>query len=499
MLSGMSDASRVVNSAFLSVAAKLLGKTLGLLSTFIVARILTPEDFGFIAIVSMALYLFDILSHAAGEQYIVQKRSVGYFDLQTAWSFNLLLKLIIALVIMVCANGIAAFFDKPQLGLAIMASAIILPLQALKSYKLMLLKRQLRFKPLFWLSLAERVFALPMLITFALVLGNYWAFVITDVLVAMFGLIFSYLLVRGRPFFTLKQVRVQWAFSQWMLGKHLLGYARSQIDTFVVAKWFSTSLLGNYHMARDLAMMPAHYLLNPAIEPLLAVYKNDRDNKAELLNNVAFSLLVVFAISIPVLAVLALYAKPFVFLLLGEKWSVAAQLLPVLAILFFYWCIVQVLDAALIALNQVRLVFVFDVLSLALVALALLWALSNQLSLFELAWARAVAGLISALVLLGWVFSGYWQHLKPLLMLAIVITSMTGLAMMPIWLVDTKPFPDSNSTLTHYIQSAAELAMFAVLYSGMFALLLTYSKHYQLLRLKQLILQYLPATWFRNT
>ena len=143
--------------------------------------------------------------------------------------------------------------------------------------------------------------------------------------------------------------------------------------------------------------------------------------------------------------------------------------------------------------------FVFDVLSLALVALALLWALSNQLSLFELAWARAVAGLISALVLLGWVFSGYWQHLKPLLMLAIVITSMTGLAMMPIWLVDTKPFPDSNSTLTHYIQSAAELAMFAVLYSGMFALLLTYSKHYQLLRLKQLILQYLPATWFRNT
>ena len=109
MLSGMSDASRVVNSAFLSVAAKLLGKTLGLFSTFIVARILTPEDFGFIAIVSMALYLFDILSHAAGEQYIVQKRSVGYFDLHTAWSFNLLLKLIIALVIMVCANGIAAF------------------------------------------------------------------------------------------------------------------------------------------------------------------------------------------------------------------------------------------------------------------------------------------------------------------------------------------------------------------------------------------------------
>jgi len=41
--------------------------------------------------------------------------------------------------------------------------------------------------------------------------------------------------------------------------------------------------------------------------------------------------------------------------------------------------------------------------------------------------------------------------------------------------------------------------MFALLYSGMFALLLTYSKHYQLLRLKQLILQHLPASWVRKT
>ena len=65
-------ASRVINSAFFSVAAKLLGKSLGLISTIIIARILAPEDFGLIAVVSMALYFFDILSHAAGEQYIVQ-------------------------------------------------------------------------------------------------------------------------------------------------------------------------------------------------------------------------------------------------------------------------------------------------------------------------------------------------------------------------------------------------------------------------------------------
>lgn len=168
----MSYANSVVNSAFFSVAAKLLGKTLGLISIFIVARILAPEDFGFIAIVSMTLYLFDILSHAASEQYITQKNVVSRSDLHTAWSLNLLLKVVIALGIVVTAPLIARLFDAVHLTDAISVSAIILPLQALKSHKIMLLKRQLRFKPLFWLSLLERLFALPVLITLALVLRD---------------------------------------------------------------------------------------------------------------------------------------------------------------------------------------------------------------------------------------------------------------------------------------------------------------------------------------
>jgi Membrane protein involved in the export of O-antigen and teichoic acid len=229
----MLNANKLINSAFFSVSAKLLGKTLGLISTVIVARILTPEDFGLIAIVSMALYLFDILSHAAGEQYIVQKTRVAFYDIHTAWTLNIVLKVLIALVLIASAAEVATFFDKPQLNSAIMFSAIILPLQALKSHKLMLLKRQLRFKPLFWLSFLERVFALPVLIILAIVLKNYWAFLIADVLVALFGLILSFGLLRGLPRFTLKHVRQQWQFSQWMLGKHLLGYARSQIDTLI--------------------------------------------------------------------------------------------------------------------------------------------------------------------------------------------------------------------------------------------------------------------------
>lgn len=405
-----------------------------------------------------------------------------------------MLKVLVALVLIASATEVAAFFDKPQLSSAIMFSAIILPLQALKSHKLMLLKRQLRFKPLFWLSFLERVFALPVLITLALILKNYWAFLMTDVLVAVFGSLLSFGLLRGLPRFTLKHARQQWQFSQWMLGKHLLGYARSQIDTLIVAKNFSAGMLGNYHMARDLAMMPAHYLLSPAIEPLLAVFKNDRTNKPELLNNVAFSLLVVFSISLPILTIFVFYSKPIVYVILGEKWMIAAQLLPVLAILFFYWCIVQVLDAALIALDKVRFLFMFDMLSLGVVTAALLGGLYYGVSLVELAWCRALAGLLTAFTLLIWLFIGYWRVLKPLLLLCIIVACIAFSASLIVWLSGFTAFSTSAPSFYGLLQTGASLAIFLVLYAGLFFVLLLKSRFYHMQRLNQLVIQYLPDT-----
>ncbi|WP_334064114.1 oligosaccharide flippase family protein [Alteromonas genovensis] len=488
----MSNASRVVISAFFSVAAKFLGKTLGLISTFIVARLLAPVDFGFIAIVSMTLYFFDILSHAAGEQYVIQKKVVTFLDLHTAWTLNLLLKVAIALGVFACAGLLAGLFDAAHLSDAIKVSAVILPLQALKNHKLMLLKRQLRFQPLFWLSLLERLFALPILITLAVILGNFWAFLITDISVAVFALVLSFVVIKGKPFFTLKKLKQQWSFSQWMLGKHLLGYLRSQIDTFVVAKWFPASLLGNYHMARDLAMMPAHYLLSPAIEPLLAIFKNDKNNEHQLLNNVAFSLLVVFIISIPILAALAFYAKPIVYMLLGEKWTVAAELLPILSILFFYWCVIQVLDAALIAMGKVQFLFVFDFVSLTSVLIALVTAIWLELDLLHLAWVRSISGLLLAILLLVWMFKGNGKLLRPVALLFLTFAVGASLAMIPTLLVPGGQFPEANATYVHYIKSIAELMVFGTFYIFFVALALGLSKQYHLVRFKSLIFQHLP-------
>ena len=214
----MTVTRKVLNSAILSASAKVIGKMLGLVSTMLLARILAPEEFGYIAIVSIALYFFDILSHAASEQYVIQKKTITRVELYTAWSANLVLKLFISMVICVSAPWVALFFDRPELTNAFRISSLILPIQALKSPIYLLLKRQLNFTPLFWSSLIERALAVPLVIALAFVLQSFWAFIITDIVASLLAVFISYFIARKPPKFTLSRVNEQWNFSKWMLG-----------------------------------------------------------------------------------------------------------------------------------------------------------------------------------------------------------------------------------------------------------------------------------------
>lgn len=432
--------SRFFSSVLFSVSAKLLGKLLGLFSTFVTARILAPEDFGLIAIISIALYFFDILSHAASEQYIVRKRTISFIDYNTAWSLNLCLKCGVSLLVILLSPLISSFFDNSDLTFAFAISALVLPLQALKSPGLLLARRQLRFEFLFWHSFGERLFAVPVLIALALWLESFWAFILTDLLSGLFGTLLSYILLRRFPKFSLTSAKTQWAFSKWMLAKSVVGYLRSQIDTIFVAKHFSPFQLGQYHMARELAMMPAHYALSPAIEPLLTVFKNTKRNIHDLLDKVSFSIYVTMVVALPIGAILVIFSQPVVHLLLGEQWQLASSLLPVLSLLFLYWSISQIVELAFVALGKVKLLFLYDVMSLTLITVTLLTCLFVDATLLSFAVSRVVSGTVAMMLFLFVLYRGNTRLLKPLLGPILMAATALVVAFVPSYML-TRSIP----------------------------------------------------------
>ena len=386
-------------SAAFSSGAKFLSRLIGLVSTLILARILTPADFAMIAIIAIVLHLFDILSHTGSEQYIVQKFEVFDDDLNTAWTLDILLKTLMCLLLIVIAPLIASFFDQTHLSFAIQVASVTLIINALKNPGLLLLKRNLDYKKVFYLSLVQRIASFVTVIFVALTWQSYWAFVIADIVGALVFTLGAYKIQAFRPAFSLFKVSEQWLFSKWLLGKSIVGYLRSQIDTVLVAKFFTTTQLGNYHMARDIAMLPGYNILGPAIEPLLADFKDYKHNPIKLGYRVSKVLCIVSFIVVPITTYMAFYPALIIDVLLGSQWLIAGEILGVMSLLFFYYCFLLVIESALTAVGKVKAIFMFDIASLVVIVGTLLTYLQMYDDLNNMLWLRVLIGLASTLLI----------------------------------------------------------------------------------------------------
>jgi lipopolysaccharide exporter len=123
--------------------------------------------------------------------------------------------------------------------------------------------------------------------------------VIADIVGALVFTLGAYKIQPFRPAFSLLKVSEQWLFPKWLLGKSILGDLQSQIDTVLVAKFFTSTQLGNYHMARDVALLPIYNILGSAIERLLADLKDYKNNLTKLGHRVSKVLCMVSFIVVP--------------------------------------------------------------------------------------------------------------------------------------------------------------------------------------------------------
>ncbi|MBO9490479.1 oligosaccharide flippase family protein [Endozoicomonas sp. G2_1] len=358
------------------------------------ARILTPGDFALIAVVSIVLYFFDILSNSGSEQYVIQKTRLSPKDLNTAWTLDLLIKIAICVLLIVLGPLVVTWLEKPEIATGLQCASLVLVFNALKQPRLMMLKRQLNYQFLFRLNLAQKLLAFTSVLSLAYVLKSFWAFVIADLVAAVFLCLVSYICLPKAPRLTLINVQLQWQFSKWLLGKNILGYLRSQIDTLFVSKFFSNQLLGNYHMAREVAMLPAHHFLAPAIEPLLASFKDNKHNKPELAQQFNKALLVLSLIASPICVFIMFYGDLIVTVLLGEQWQSAGSLLAIFSLLFVYWVYLLLLEALLTALGKVRLLFILDLISLLVIFATLYFSITFSVNINNLAAVRALTGIV---------------------------------------------------------------------------------------------------------
>lgn len=368
-------------------------RSLGLISTLILARLLLPEDFGIVAIAAIMLQFANVLSSSGIQQYIPQKEDIDDDDVNTAWSIDISMKFILWLILLFSAPLIGEFYDNDELITVIQVVSVVIFLRALQNPGMHLLRRELTYNPIFWLLSWQKVISFIFVITIAFLTHSYWAIIVGDIVSALVGVVLSYLFHPFRPRITFIKKVQQWAFTKWMFGRGVLGFMRAQMDNLMVSKMFTIGELGTYNIIRGITIMPAVDVIAPSVEPLLASFSRVRDNLITLDHHLRSSLLMIFILIMPTCTVLAFYADELVYVLLGEKWKDQGPLLANLTILLFTFSMGSILGNFYIALGKVKLVFFYNLLSLIFIFTMLITLSGDNLAEFALL--RGILGLIS--------------------------------------------------------------------------------------------------------
>lgn len=380
---------------------QLVQRGLGIISTLILARLLLPAHFGVVALVVIALQFFELLVEIGNQQYIIQKTVVTEADLNTAWSMNLAIKFTMFILIVILAPLLAEFFETPELTKALAIAAVTLPLRALKNPGMMLLAREIDYRPVFRLTLWQKGISFIVVVLWAFVSPSHWAIISGTVVSSIIFTVGSYRVHSARPRWTLIHFREQWQFSQWLLLRGIVGFIRSQIDNLMVSRLFGTAQLGGYNLVREVSLLPALSAIIPMSEPLLAAISESKTDHHALAYRIRLSLALLITVLTPITAFIMMYPDLIIRVLLGPNWLEFSSLLEPFGLFFFTFCLFALISDAIIAQGKVKLLFWFDVVS-TIIIIATLWLTATG-GLEIMAWARgwlAVATTVALLLIL---------------------------------------------------------------------------------------------------
>jgi len=309
---------RIALGGLVLVLLRLSLKLIGLISIAILFRILTPEDFGIVALAMLVVGFVEVFSEFGFEQSLLRDANAKPSDYDLVWTLNALRGAGVATALALSAPLAAAFLKEPRLEPVILCLALAPLIDGLQNVGVVDFAKQLKFHREYRLKVSQKLLSFVVTIIAALVLRNYWALVVGTLAGRGIGLMLSYTMHPFRPSPRLAGWRGVMSFSSWILLNNVLLFAGNQTDKIVIQRAFDAQTVGIVRIAEEVSGMVMEFVW-PIERALYAGYvavahQAERFH-ATLINGIGL----VSALGVPLALGLGVMAEPAILLLLGEK------------------------------------------------------------------------------------------------------------------------------------------------------------------------------------
>lgn len=322
----------IVRNASLSLAMRWIDRLIGLASILVLARILSPDDFGIIAIASLVIGFVDIVLDLGVNVALIQNSKATREHYDTAWTLRLIQSTLACAILVIGAPLAGEYFNNPAAAPVLQWMALGLPISSLENIGVVDFQKKMQFGLDLRFVLLKRLVGFFATLTAAWLLRSYWALVIGALAGRGFGVLLSYLMHSMRPRLGLKKFRDVFAVSQWMLVRNIGTYLDNNLHKMLVGRWFPSATLGAYSLADEISAMPSTEILAPLNRVLFPAFVAVKENLLELKRVFVLAQGMQTLIGVPAGVGLAMVAHEAVLLLLGEKWLPAVPFLQLLGL-----------------------------------------------------------------------------------------------------------------------------------------------------------------------
>lgn len=364
--------NKMLSGSLLLVFDSFARKFIGLISTLILARVLTPDDFGLVAIATIISLFVSSFTQLGSAAYVIRSRRPTRAVLNTAFTLSILIRLLVTVLVIVSIPLTVVFFDESRLTALIVAFCYIILIEGFENPASFLLRRRQEYKPLIKVTIIAKIVSVICAVSIALIYQSYWALVVGLMISSTIQILGSYTVYPYLPRFSIQHLESQWSFSKWLIPQAILGFGRTQFDTFIASTLFGKASLGSYNTMKYLAYIPSQNIITPMTTPLLAQLAHIKNKPEHFQNRFCVSVIISLALSVPIGIFCVFNAESIIWVLMGDNWVKFSAVFACFSVLIITMCLYTAAARLYYIFAQTKPLLIFELTSCIVIGVTLL-------------------------------------------------------------------------------------------------------------------------------
>lgn len=370
-------------------------RTFTVVTIAILARLLAPEDFGTYALLAIFLGIATALTEGGFGLALIQDQDTNDVDHSTVFWISFATATVFACSLFLAAPLIASLFEIQTLEPIARIIAAIVWISGLGIVQRALMIKRLAFKRLAAIKITATF--ISGLVAILLALSEFGVFSLAwhGVAAALVTTALLWICASWTPnlVFNLASAKRLFSFGGYMLASTLLEVTYSKAYTLFIGKIYGAAELGQFHNAQTTVQMASGLVVTPVSKIAFPAFSRMNGNLERIRIGLQEALRVSMLFNSAAMLTLAVVAQPFVLTLLGPQWELAAQLLPLLALVALLMPLHVLNLQALMAIGRSDLFLLLEIVKKS-IGIAIL-VFSVRYGVFGVAWALLVSSVIS--------------------------------------------------------------------------------------------------------